>query len=236
MIAIPPDRWLDHLERHLPIARDGADPEGVHQVRVALARLDLWLRMGGWRTLRPDLRWLRRGAARVRDLDVQLERPDLPAAVRGALAAERERARARLVPLLDAPRTAGLRLALRALPPVPRERAERWRRRTRRRALARCRRLFEDPEDIERYHDLRRAVRRLRYALEWLEEDAREVRRVQSVLGELNDEAVLVSLLARLASENGIGDLRREREARLERLRSRAFRRIRKSDFAREAR
>lgn len=232
MAPIHADRWLDHLERHLPLAREGTDPEGVHQVRVALARLDLWLRMGGWRVLRPDLRWLRRGAARVRDLDVQLQRPDLPGAVRSWLDQERSRARVEFLSLLESPRTAGLRLALRALPPLPRARAERCRARLRRKAEARCRRLLDDPEDIERYHDLRRAVRRLRYAIEWLGEDASEVKRVQGVLGELNDEAVLVSLLGSVASGNGIAALRRAGEARLEELRERALRRIRRSEFA----
>ncbi|HEU4743256.1 MAG TPA: CHAD domain-containing protein, partial [Meiothermus sp.] len=63
---IAPTRWLLHLENHLPVARKGADPEGVHQVRVAGRRLRVWLELGGYQVLHDDLRWLVRGAGKVR--------------------------------------------------------------------------------------------------------------------------------------------------------------------------
>ena len=39
-ISVAP--WLEHLERHLPVARLGGDPEGVHHLRVAAQRLRTW--------------------------------------------------------------------------------------------------------------------------------------------------------------------------------------------------
>jgi CHAD domain-containing protein len=68
----------------VPAARAGADPEGVHQLRVAVVHLRVWLDMGGWRVLHDDLRWLRAIAARVRDLDVQLAGGGLPSAYAGS--------------------------------------------------------------------------------------------------------------------------------------------------------
>jgi hypothetical protein len=67
------DRWLDHLERNVPVARKRLDPEGVHQMRVALERLRVWTKLAGENELGDELRWIRRRLATVRDLDVRLE-------------------------------------------------------------------------------------------------------------------------------------------------------------------
>ena len=71
MIVLTP--WLDHLVAHLPVAREGRDAEGAHQIRVAGRRLIVWLELSGYGVLRDDLRALVRGAGRVRDLEVLLQ-------------------------------------------------------------------------------------------------------------------------------------------------------------------
>src|ERR1043165_1021156 len=78
MREIPPTAWLDRLEERTSLAESAPDAaldaEAVHELRVACGRLIVWLDLGGWRILRDDLRWLRRSAATVRDLDVVLHR------------------------------------------------------------------------------------------------------------------------------------------------------------------
>jgi CHAD domain-containing protein len=69
-------------------------------------------------------------------------------------------------------------------------------------------RLSRDRDDLRALHRLRRAVRRLRYALEWLGDDAQRWKRVQDDLGELNNFALLLHRLedpkpALAAPENG---------------------------------
>lgn len=193
--ALPVRPWLDHLVRHLPVAEKGADPEGVHQVRVAAARLRVWLKLGRRRMLDDDLCWLRRAAGEVRDLDVALALggPDL------FLAELRRRwmvAHARLVRDLSRPRVRGLLAALAASPPVRRadaeDRARLWRRKAR--ALGDALDWEEGPD--EDVHAFRRRMRRLRYTLEWLGEPSKPIKKFADDLGELNDLAVLRQRLA----------------------------------------
>jgi inorganic triphosphatase YgiF len=68
---------LCHLLQSLPAAEDGRDPEGVHQLRVALRRLrsalDL-MRLAGTltklETLRSEARWLAQNLSAARDWDI----------------------------------------------------------------------------------------------------------------------------------------------------------------------
>lgn len=119
------------LLRHEPGVRLGADPEDVHQARVATRRLRSHLRTlrdvvepewaGG---LRRELRWLGRNLGAVRDADVlrgrlrsraaslpEADRPDVDALL-VALDGQREQARERLLSSLREPRYPALRDAL----------------------------------------------------------------------------------------------------------------------------
>ena len=68
---------LYHLLQSLPVAEDGRDPEGIHQLRVALRRLrsalDL-MRLAGTltklETLRSEARWLAQNLSAARDWDI----------------------------------------------------------------------------------------------------------------------------------------------------------------------
>jgi CHAD domain-containing protein len=181
-IAVRP--WLEHLVAHVPIARAGTDPEGVHQMRVAIARIRVWLELGGWRVLHDDLRRLRAAAAGVRDLDVQLAR-DIPAAYAAELRAERTVAHQSLLAALDDPEFQSLVSALENMPPVRRRQARKRLARFIHRAVARGRELPRN--DYARLHALRRSVRRVRFALEWLGEPAGELVKLQEALGEFGD-------------------------------------------------
>lgn len=183
-------RWLGQLKAALPIARLGVDPEGVHQLRVALARIRLWLWLGRWHALRDDVDWLRSAAAAARDIDVRasLGAGDGGHALRGNPAARRQ-----LLAALSSPRTAALLEALPLLPPVPADTVRERTRELARRVCALGRTAERRPHDSGALHQLRCAVRRLRYALECRGLPAAEVTALQDSLGEACDCALAMA-------------------------------------------
>lgn len=211
MSAIGLERWLQHLLEHLPIAREGQDPEGVHQVRVAVRRLRVWLRLAGMRVLEDDLAWLVRAAGEVRDLEVLLQHPNLPKTFRTWAELRLKQARTAFLPLLDSPRLAGLLQALSILPPldekVAESRLERLVRQVERRAVE-----WRSEDSIERLHALRRALRRLRYALEWLGQDSDTVKALQEIFGQVGDLSFTLNYLAAFEAEGGQAPVRYRRQ------------------------
>lgn len=195
------ERWLLHLRQHLPLAREGSNPEGVHQVRVAARRLRVWLELAGMRVLEDDLAWLVREAGRVRDLEVLLS-DEQPEAFARWLHKELEAARAAFVPMLDSPRMAGLLWALPNLPPVPIPQAQarlpRFERRLRRRAAT-----WAQEDSLEALHGVRRALRRLRYAREWLNHPTGDLKRLQDTLGQAGDLGFTLAYLQRFEQQGG---------------------------------
>jgi CHAD domain-containing protein len=225
---------LEALRRHLPAALDGHTPEGLHQVRVAARRLGAWCQLAGLRVLGADLRWLRRAAGAVRDLDVLLGL-ELPAGVRRWLEEERAAARAQLLPRLEGPRCAALLEALANLPPLtPATARTRLARLERRVARRRARVLGEPRGDArtapgarESLHSLRRALRQLRYAREWLGLPTGDLSPWQQRLGELNDLDQFARRLAACPEAGALVELRADVEARVraaERLARRSLR------------
>lgn len=187
--AIAPSRWLERLVVQLPKAHAGDDPDATHQVRVALGRLRVWLRLGGWRVLDDDLAWARRKVGAVRDYDVGIAlRP--PQAVIALMVIEREHAQRALQLALDGPRLTDAIAALEQLPPIPLAVARRRTRQLAARALRGGERAFDANDDWQALHAERRAMRRLRYALEWLSGSGACPRRIVELvdaLGELGD-------------------------------------------------
>ncbi|WP_117237801.1 CHAD domain-containing protein [Thermus sediminis] len=184
--------WVEHLEAHLPLALSGEDPEGVHQVRVAGRRLRAYLDLLGWRVLQDDLRLLVRRAGRVRDLEVALG-GELPTGFRVHLEAELGEARRTLRQLLLSPWMGALLRALRHLPPLGKG-ARRGLARLESRLEARWGRLRAEPT-LDNLHAYRRALRRVRYAKEFLGLSTKRERALQEVLGSLNDLGVMEGLL-----------------------------------------
>jgi hypothetical protein len=203
--AISPEPWLEHLRKHLPVARLGADPEGVHQIRVACARLLVWLELGRWRVLRDDLRWLRGHAARVRDLDV-LRAEDPSAFLEGERQAALRAAREELVRALDGPRVGSLMCGLQSMPNVPPRSARAVTSRLARSCLRRGRRLGARGAPVQKLHRLRCAVRRLRFALEWRGIEAPKAVELQRVIGVVCDHATALRQMERGPEGVGAGD------------------------------
>lgn len=176
------------LIQHDPIARIGADPEGVHQMRVAARRLRSDLKTfkdlvkKEWSApLRSELKWLGDMLGPVRDLDVLQQRlhassEDLEPAIKPlfeVLAERHEKARQRMLGALGSKRYLKL-LAMLEIPgaevftkeaskpckKLPSIVATRWAR-----ARKQARRLRPTDGD-EKFHRLRISCKRARYAAE----------------------------------------------------------------------
>jgi CHAD domain-containing protein len=116
------DEQVRALVAHDAVARQGEDPEGVHQMRVAVRRMRAAIKADGSgfgdaaERLQTELRWLGSMLGAVRDLDVQLDHlrgqaahfePDEQAAVDRlllGLRADRRKARQRMLRALKTKR------------------------------------------------------------------------------------------------------------------------------------
>lgn len=198
MSRLDASAWLEHLDRARVVALEGRDPEGVHQVRVAARRLRVWLTLGGQEALQEDLRWLCRALSGERDLDVLRE------VFGGAgLEALQEEAHARVREALESPRYLALREGLGATKGPKRKKAARVAAKLER-AVARRRRAVERPlsmESLDAVHALRRALRRARYAREWLGASGKALAAEQEQLGVVCDLCALRRLLEQHAPE-----------------------------------
>ncbi|MEO0650651.1 MAG: CHAD domain-containing protein [Planctomycetota bacterium] len=187
---IDPGGAIVGLREAVPTAIDGCDPEGVHTLRVQTRRLIVFLQLAGRRALIDDLRWVRSAAAEVRDLDVLIQRT-LPDEIRVWFAQQRDAAQAHLRHALECSRTQGLLEALEWLEPVSIDCAQGELVRLRRLVARRGEDLAQVDDDPHRerlrLHDLRRALRRLRYTLAWVGNDPPRLRRLQNALGGMND-------------------------------------------------
>jgi CHAD domain-containing protein len=206
---ISPRPWTEALARHAHAVRKRPEPEAVHQLRVAAGRLAVWLRLARKRALRDDLAWLRGSAARVRDLDVLLERHGAQGWTE-EFVRQRAQAAHELVLALGTQRCAGLLQALELLPGLGKERALERLPHLRERLQAAARRALAPAEpELEELHCLRKRVRRLRYALEWLGRESPGAKALQDALGLVRDSALALEQ-ARAAPESTRDGLQRE--------------------------
>jgi CHAD domain-containing protein len=218
---------LGEMLAHDPGTRLGADPEDLHDFRVAVRRLRALLRtargsVDGDRSepLRAELKWLGTILGAVRDLDViidhlrgeiaRLDEAERSAAdgLLGALGQERSRARRamltalggrRYLALLDSLERAAVELPVDSKSlDLPTLARDEFRK-LRRHAKA----IDSEPAD-EQLHDLRKRGKRARYAAE-LAGDGRRSRdfvgnakQLQDVLGEHQDAAVLEERLRKM--------------------------------------
>jgi CHAD domain-containing protein len=202
--SIKPEPWLTELIEVAVAARKGQNPEVVHRLRVALERLRVWLVLGRRREPRNDLRWVRGQLGALRDIDVQLALGP-PEALAAKLRAERVPALRRLRRALRSDRFTRAVAALRAMPPLPRATAVRSAARGARRTVKRGDRLRRRRGDWASLHALRRAVRRTRYALDWLDEPSSHLGALQQSLGAIGDRRALIERLGRGVGERGYG-------------------------------
>jgi CHAD domain-containing protein len=186
--------WLTELVTYRALVRERAEPEDVHQLRVATRRVASWLRLGRSQVLRDDLGWLRRVAGAVRDADVVLEMEPDDGWSQWLREVRRTRG-AELAAAISGERTDALLVALAGLPALERATAGTSLRRLARRVLAASDQLEAEPEDLERFHRLRRAVRGLRYGLVWLDEKTSAFRQFQEISGLAADRSLALRLL-----------------------------------------
>ena len=188
------DEQVRALTEHEQVARAGVDPEGVHQMRVAVRRLRAALKAGHIEDaehLQAELKWLGGALGAVRDLDVQLDHlrslaadfePAEQAAVERLLKGlllDRRRARQRMLGVLRSRRYTALLELLAAIthtePPANGElpgKKKQWAaslieviKRPYRKLIKDADALGTDPPDDD-MHALRIRGKRLRYAAE----------------------------------------------------------------------
>lgn len=171
--------WLDHLDAARTLALAG-DAEGVHQVRVCTRRLRVWLGFKGHAALQEELRWLGHALALARDLDVFGE--VLTAAARKQL---RVSALKMIVDALASERWSMLRQRLEHVRAPKKSKAKRALRKLEQKLKKR--RAALPSNDGAALHRLRRALRHVRYAREWLGVDTAELATEQDRLGAVCD-------------------------------------------------
>jgi CHAD domain-containing protein len=206
-----------------PILTDW-DEGALHQARIAMRRLrgalDFFrpaIRQSGLSTLETEVRWLAGSLADARDIDVFMAQHDaLGRADRKRLKAAREAAYAEAVAAVDSPRLRNLLLDL-----VQWLALGKWQKKTASRSLSK----FADERLDKRWnmvrqrashlaelddkglHRLRIAVKKLRYAVDFLgplygkraRKIASRLGKIQDCLGLINDEAVSRKLIADLS-------------------------------------
>lgn len=190
MKRIPLDPWLEALEKALKTVRQADSAEGAHDFRVAIARLRVWLTLGGWHLLDDDLKRLRDSAARLRNLDAQLQEQRPPEALAQRWRGERERERQIFLRSLERAPTGAIFEVLRELPAVRRKDAKKTVARLAQKAL------HDGPRavTVKQLHRLRRDLRKLRYAQEWLERDAGTLSKAQDAAGAVVDATIALQL------------------------------------------
>jgi CHAD domain-containing protein len=235
-------RHVSAWHLHEPGARLGENPEALHDLRLAARRLDATLSQfreflpGALLRARPALKKVLRALGEARDLDVALEELDrfgrqLPESdwdsvepLKQHLLRERDRARTRMLAVLDsdtvqknlqklislmsAPTEASpasaAEPALQILPQLIRQRYRKVRKGAER---------LTPKSSTEAYHEVRRKVKRLRYALEAVagiygkpvDDMLCALRRWQEKLGAQQDAAVASRRLKLLAAASPEG-------------------------------
>lgn len=230
-LATPQRVWIDEqlreLNAHAEVALDGADPEGVHQLRIAVRRIRAALKASTVDTeeLVAELRWFFGELGPLRDLDVLLERfhgdtdgfsaDEMVAFERllKGLRAERGVARRRTKRALRGQRYARLLETLASVDATPAAsgsadlvgQVARPFRKLRRAVVA----AGPEPAD-EVLHDLRIRGKRLRYAAEMaapaggkpVRRLVKASKRLQDVLGEHQDACVAEQRVRSLVAED----------------------------------
>jgi len=216
---------LCEILAHDPGARLGEDPEGVHEMRVAVRRTRALLHAGGvlvegdTNAFRDELRWLGQALGDVRDLDVLVahlgDRADL-------LEAEDRITARKLLRSLERQRTAARKALLKALasdryfslldrfeevlaelrPSGTEVTLVSIVRKEAKRLRVEASALPNDPPDVE-LHALRKRGKRLRYAAELSGQNGvvRRAKRFQDVLGVHQDAVTAEERLRSLAAE-----------------------------------
>jgi CHAD domain-containing protein len=201
--------WLERFARRIEdVLRDGG-AEATHDLRTAAARLDVQLRMCGLEVLRDDLRRVRRAAAEMREIDVCLE-DQRSEPLRAWLLERHAAARNELARELSQDSTRALVEALGWLPLPRRAQARDWEAAQLERVRAQARAAARMSAPLDEIHSVRRSLRRLRYAREWLGRPTRTLRELQDELGSLNDVATLLAYALESPMAEQLAELRAE--------------------------
>ncbi|MGB3633915.1 MAG: CHAD domain-containing protein [Rubrobacteraceae bacterium] len=225
---------------HEPGTRIGEDPEELHDMRVATRRMRAAMKIFEkavpvrTQKFRSELKWVAGALGEVRDLDVQLERLDLWVsdaelqdrepleALRAVLERQREKYRRAMLRTLNSRRYAQLVESFgEFLRCGPSRRTQASRQpildagpdlvRKPHRKVRKLGDQLTKESSGEKYHELRKKGKRLRYALEFVSDIYRDpakdlvksLKKLQDVLGEHQDAEVAASRLRELSAVRG---------------------------------
>ena len=244
---------IRHLRLNETLIVAGRDAEALHQARIAMRRLRAAMsffrpaiRRSGLRRLRSELSWLTTSLADARDVDVLIaHHDDLSRADRRKLRLARSAAYAQATGAIDSQRLRGFLLDL-----VEWLSTAEWQKKSATLpiltfASRRLDRLWKEVRqrsshlvelDDTGLHRLRIAVKKLRYAVEFLDmlygkrarKFASRLEKVQDGLGLMNDEAVGRNLIAALSLRSADESCQATRAKRLDALEN-DFRRLGKA-------
>ena len=149
----------------------------------------------------------------MRDLDVVLGPAATPRRWAEWLVAERSRRFQQLLQVAGAPRTRRAPVRPSAhMAPVEEARAREAIPRLAGAVLGLGEQLQRAPNDVEAFHSLRRSVRGLRYALEWLQEKTGAFKEFQDITGRAADLSVALLLLDVYPDAGGLSEYRTQLE------------------------
>jgi hypothetical protein len=199
--------------RVLRRARARGDEESIHELRKTAARLRCFCETAGQGVVAADLRWFRRAASDLRDMDIVLDM-EPPAALADWLRRERERKLTRFRRTLRRDRVDALRSELARLPDIRKRDARDAAEQTKARARERGAELGPGSEPHE-LHALRRALRRLRFQRQWIGRGTKRIEKLLDALGELNDLATARRLADQCPARAKLGAWRSELDAKI---------------------
>ena len=216
---------LQHFRLNEPLVARRHEPAALHQLRVAMRRLRAAFSLfrpalvdAQLDDLRHELRWFSGQLGEARNLDVLLQRRGLPRSLRKALKKERHDAYDQVVEALDSKRSRQLSIellawlelgpwhqndkAMRPLPDFVARRLYKWWQKIAHHGDLQSMRT-------EERHELRIEIKKLRYALEFVQplhvhaggkqkHFSKAVERLQESLGRLNDLATAQAISRRL--------------------------------------
>ena len=128
-------------------------------------------------------------------------RKGLPRSLKAPLVLRKRQTHAEFILACDDPRLAALMVGLTAIQPIDGAEARKHVHRLFERVFECGKELEENGLTIEAMHRLRRALRRLRYGLEFLEKSTAPLKRLQEMLGNLNDLAVALRSIDQLPAD-----------------------------------
>jgi CHAD domain-containing protein len=213
---------LSRFRLHIGIALQGDDSEGIHQIRVATRRLRVLLKLMGIRVLQDDLCWLSASVGEARDLDVLIKKAEINA-YHDWLQEQRLQYQTVIALCLGSSRLDGLLEAFDGLCFINIKIKKAAYKKIKKTLLIRSKKLSMVDCCDENIHSVRKSLRQLRYAREFLNKDVSVQKELQEVFGDFNDACVMLERWKQFPHENDYPEMTHRLQSRYNELRRQAL-------------